>query len=356
MKRLICIQKNMSERKHLIIGPVDMDLKNLYSLVGIFIAIIFVSALSVSHGVLELTFTDVIYSFMGHTLTADQEFAIYDSRLPRLIMAGMVGFCIAMVGAILQSLMRNPLADASLLGLSQGSIVAIMVVLFYFPSFPFIYLPFVALSGGLFVGLLLLILVGKYNQGGIAILLMGVAVTTTLSSISSMFLLHFDVSKAYSIGLWTQGSLGNSIMENAFNFFIWFIVALSGLVFICRPIRIYDLGDQLALSLGENIGFSKITIIVFAVLITSASVSAVGPIAFLGILCPHLCDFITISNGRTRILLSGFMGAFVLITADMLTRLSTGAYYMPIGLTTVIVGAPLFFITLRLQQIRQTRQ
>ncbi len=349
------IQKTIDGRHRLHLLYFNMDTHNLFTLVWLALGIIFAMGWSIQSGTESVSFIEVLQSFVGYDLGADKEFAIYDNRMPRIIMAGLVGCCVAMVGAILQSLMRNPLADPGLLGLSQGSILTIMVTMFYFPNLPHIYYPWFALLGGLAVGFLLLFLVGKHNQGGIAILLMGIALETVLSSISSIMILHFDVTRSYNIAQWAQGSLFYSSWDYVLEFMVWFTLALAGLIFLCKPLRVYDLGDQMALSLGERITVSKPILLIFTVLITAASVSAVGPMAFLGVLCPHLVDFVTKASGRSRVFLSGMVGAFVLIIADYITRTNLTYLYMPIGMTIIMVGVPLFIVTLRLRYLQIAR-
>lgn len=346
----------LNGRRYMQLGAVTLDLGNLMAFLGMCGVILVMVCISISNGTTDVSFWNVLQGIFGWDLDADKKFAIFDNRMPRIVMAMMAGFMVAVVGALLQSLAQNPLADPGILGLSQGSVLAIMLMIVFYPNAPQILFPLTGMLGALAVGAVLLLLVGKYNQGGIVVLLMGIAVETTLSSVSSILVLHTPVEISYQLRQWAMGSLVYSSWASVINMALWMIFCAGIIVFFGHRLKIYDLGDQVAVSLGENIRRSKPVLVFCAVMVTAYSVSAVGPLTFLGILAPNLADFISRSRGANRLILGGTMGALLLVTADFITRKMTLYMYMPVGMTLVIVGVPLFVTTLRLRYMRSKQR
>lgn len=313
------------------------------------------AGLSLSLGATRIGPGETLQALFGGDTDADQAFALFQVRLPRILLGFMAGWCVALTGAMLQSLSQNPLADPGLLGLSQGSLVAVMVLLVFFPQVPQAVAPLAALAGALGVGALLLLLVDWRNAGGLAILLMGIALETTLSSVTSILILYAPPETSHGLSEWLAGSLLRSDWPAIAGFAPWFALSLPVVLLLGPRLRTFDMGDTMAMALGEEVRRSKPFILVAAVLLSSASVTAVGPLVFLGILAPHLAGFLTRAAGRARLALSALMGGLLVIAADILTRTATGGVAVPTGLAIVIVGAPLFIVALRLRALRQSR-
>ncbi|WEX08015.1 iron ABC transporter permease [Chelativorans sp. AA-79] len=328
---------------------------DLAALGGLLTAILAAAIVSLTTGTTPITLGDAAASLWRGPDSGDLSFAIWDVRLPRILMGVMVGGSIALTGAMLQSLSQNPLADPGLLGLSQGSMTALMVIFVLFPATPQGVLPLAALGGGLAVGALLIFLVGRGNAGGMAILLMGIAVETSLSSMTSILVLYTPPEVSLALAEWMAGSLFRSSWDSLATFTPWFALGVPAILLLGRSLRSYDMGDQVAMSLGENLPFSKPIILVTAVLLTSAAVSAVGPLAFLGVMAPHLANFISPTSGRARLMLSVAVGALLVVCADMMTRGFAGDIPLPTGLAIVMLGVPMFIVTLRLRAMRRMR-
>ncbi|MEM7256582.1 MAG: iron chelate uptake ABC transporter family permease subunit [Pseudomonadota bacterium] len=140
---------------------------------------------------------------------------------------------------------------------------------------------------------------------------------------------------------------------NVARFAVWFLISMLALLLIGKSLRAYDLGDQMAMALGEPVSFSKPLILVTVAAISSASVSLVGPLAFVGILAPHLANFLSRATGKSRLLLASVMGGLLVMSADIITRVTATDVYLPFGLSTVIIGAPASMLTVRLSAIRR---
>lgn len=331
----------------------QIRLYNLGAALALCLACGALAALAVSIGAQDAGLADLLRSLTGEPLDPASAYALWTVRLPRIVIGFLAGGAVALSGAVLQSLARNPLADPGLFGLNQGSMVAIMLLLVFLPAAPREILPLAALLGGLGVGLLLIWLVGGARSGGLAILLMGLAVETLLSAVTSILILYTPPETSYGLSAWLAGSLFQANWSGAAAFAPWFAVGLIGIAVFGRSLAVYDLGPDMARAIGEPVARSRPLILVFAVLMSSTAVSAVGPLTFLGVLAPHLAAFVSPATGRARLVLSSLMGGALVVASDCLLRGLPSTTALPIGLAITLVGVPLFMITLRLRTLRR---
>lgn len=333
----------------------QIRLGNLAAAVTLAVATVVLAVVSLGIGAIAIGPVDLLAAVFGPALTDDQAFALWDVRLPRLLMGFMAGWCVAMTGAILQSLARNPLADPGLFGLNQGSMVVIMLLLVFVPDAPRGLIPFAAVTGGLGVAVLLLWLVGGGRTSGLAILLMGIAIETVLSSVGSILILYTPRETSYALSDWMAGSLFQASLTTTAIFAPWFLLSLPAAILIGRALRCYDLGAETAMALGEPATWTRPLLLVLSVLLSAAAVTAVGPLVFLGVIAPHLAGFLSPANGRARLILAGLTGGLLVIAADALTRSIGGDMGLPIGLSLTMIGVPLFILSLRLRALKTLR-
>ncbi|MFS8038926.1 FecCD family ABC transporter permease [Xanthobacter sp. AM11] len=333
----------------------QVRLGNLYC--GAFLALtaVLLAALSVGIGTTRTGLSDLIAALAGRALGQDEAFALHDVRLPRILIGFMAGWLVALAGAMLQSLARNPLADPGLFGLSQGSMILIMLLLVLVPGAPKAMIAPAALLGGLAVAGLLIWLVGGERSGGLAILLMGIAVETVLSSLGSILILYTPSETSFALSEWMAGSLFLASWGGIGLIAPWFLLSLPGAFLVGRALPGYELGDEMAMAIGEPVARSRPAILLLAVALSAAAVTAVGPLMFLGVLAPHLAGFLSPAIGRARLFLSALAGGILIVAADALTRGLAGDMAMPLGLALTVIGVPLFILTLRLNALRRHR-
>ncbi|RBO52379.1 iron ABC transporter permease [Rhodovulum sp. BSW8] len=327
---------------------------NLLAGLGLVLAVLALGLISLGVGATRTGPAELIGTLLG-TGSGDGAFAILEVRLPRIALGFLAGWCVALVGAALQSLARNPLADPGLLGLSQGSMAAIVLMLVFLPAAPLGLIPLAAIGGGLAVAGLLIALVGGARAGGMAILLMGIAVETVLSSLTAILILYAPPETSYALSDWLAGSLFQASWGAIAALGPWVALSLPAIAILGRPLRVLDLGDEMAMSLGDPVLRSRPAILLAAVVLTSAAVTAVGPLSFLGVMAPHLAGALTRSTGRARLVLSGLMGGLLVVAADTLSRGVGGGIALPIGLSLTMIGVPLFILTLRLRLLAAMR-
>lgn len=312
-----------------------------------------VGLVSVSVGTTTTSVHDIWLLVTGQLTDSDRLYAMWDVRLSRIVLGFMAGWCVALTGAMLQSLSQNPLADPGLLGLSQGAMVMILVCMVFFPVYSAGWLPFAAIVGSLGVALLLLLLVGRHNTNGLSIILMGIAVETVLSSVTSILLLYTPAETSVALATWMAGSLFFSSWDAIAGFAPWFFLSFPAMFMIGHVLRTYDMGDQMAMALGEPVARSRPLVLLVAVVLTAAALTAVGPLMFLGIMAPHVMSFIAPATGRIRLLMSAMMGGFLVVCADTLTRTFAGDIALPVGLSLMMIGIPVFILSLRLRNLRR---
>lgn len=296
---------------------------------------------------------DLWAALIGDFVPDAKSYALLDVRLPRILLGFMVGWAVALSGAVLQSLARNPLADPGLFGFSQGSMIMIMLLMLLLPLAPKSLIAVAAVVGGLCVAGLLLWLVGGARTTGLAIVLMGIAIETVLSSFGALLLLYLPTETSIVLSEWLAGSLFQASWTLVTAFMPLFLLSLAGVLFIGRALTAYDLGGDMAMAIGEPVARSRPLLLLFAVILSAAAVTAVGPLMFLGVLAPHIAVFLSPATGRSRLLLSGLMGGILVVAADALTRSLAAGVPLPLGLSLTLIGVPLFILALRFQALRK---
>ncbi|SCM78470.1 Iron ABC transporter permease [uncultured Pleomorphomonas sp.] len=328
-------------------------LGNLRAAAGLVALVAAIAVLSAGFGTTRAGMLDLLREIIGADLTDAQSYALWTVRLPRIALGFMTGWAVALSGAMLQSIARNPLADPGLLGVSQGSMTTIMLLLVLVPAAPKALVAGMAVGGGLSVALLLIWLVGGERSSGLALLLMGIAVETVLSSVGAMLLLYTPPEISLSLADWMAGSLFAADWPTVAAFAPLFALSMAGAFLVGARLSVYELGGEMAVSLGESVRWSRPAILILAVVLSASAVTAVGPLIFLGVLAPHIAGFLSPATARARLYLSGLTGGALVIAADAISRGGATGIPLPVGLALTLIGVPLFILTLRLQALRR---
>jgi len=264
-------------------------------------------------------------------------------RLPRIAAALVVGMSLATAGAALQALFRNPLADPGLVGTSSGAALAVVGVMAL--GIGGISLPLAACGGGLLATALLLTLARLMGGGELALLLMGLVVSSFVGAVIGILLLFSDNLALRSAMSWLSGQLGSADAAQL----MWASpLALTGvamLLILGRDLDCLMLGEDDARSLGVSVSRTRLLTAIGAALVVGAAVSLSGIIAFVGMMVPNACALVIGGERRRLILISGFVGALFLLLMDTLARCVAWPVDMPVGLLVGFVG-PLGFLWL----------
>ena len=283
----------------------------------------------------------------GCGLTSEQQAILFDLRLPRIFLAGAVGMCLAAAGAGYQALLRNPLAEPYLLGVSNGAAVGTMTALVFLGAYEWTR-PVLAFAGALFATLLVYQLArGRAGSTPERLILAGVIVTTFLSSAIVFITTMMDATRIRSFTFWLLGDLSGTTTKLLA---VTLIVAVVGVVILAihaRQLNLMMLGERDAFDLGVEVGRVRLTVFVAASLLVGASVAASGSVGYVGLVVPHLVRLSFGGDNRTVIPAAAIAGAAFVIVADTIARTVIAPRELPVGAITALIGAPLFIYLLK---------
>ncbi len=270
---------------------------------------------------------------------------IYNIRLPRSIVAALVGINLALSGAILQAVMKNPLADPHIIGISSGAGLLGILVMLAFPGFAYLVTP-AAFIGAMGAALLIYILAWKNGIRPIRIILAGVAVSAFLSAgISALLIFYSD--RVHSALMWMVGGLSARSWPQVE--MLWpytLICAVLALLAACH-LNILQLGDELAKGLGLRVGLTRIMLSALAALLAASAVSVVGLLGFVGLIVPHTARLLVGSDYRVLLPATLLLGAGTVTFCDTIARTIVAPVELPVGIIMAVLGAPFFLYLLR---------
>jgi iron complex transport system permease protein len=330
----------------------------IYGILGLSLLLVVMVALATSIGSVKIPFLTISSILLSKlplvevtpTWASTWETIVMEIRLPRVILAGVVGAALAIAGATYQGLFRNPLADPYLIGVAQGAALG-AVIGFLVPlswhGMEFGIVPLLAFSGALISTFIVYSLarVGK-TLPMTTLILAGVALGALLGSIVS-YLIISSGEKMHGIIFWLMGSFSLSQWSEVKMVLPYVVVGAIIILLYARPLNVMQLDEEQAQQLGINVEKLKLVLLAAATLITAAAVSFVGTIGFVGIIIPHAVRLIWGADHRFLLPLSVLTGAIFLILADLIARTALAPTEIPIGVITALCGAPFFLYLLR---------
>lgn len=312
------------------------------------LAIVFVLASVI--GSQRLPIAGSLCAFTGKSncaLSAEERAILFDIRLPRILLAGAVGTCLAAAGAAYQALLRNPLAEPYLLGVSNGAAVGTMASLVFFSSFAWSR-PVFAFAGAAFATFVVYRLArGRAGATPERLILAGVIVTTFLSSAIVFITTVMDATRIRSFTFWLLGDLSGTTSSLLTVTFIAAALGVAALATNARALNLMMLGERDAFDLGVEV--TRVRLIVFgaASLLVGASVASSGSVGYVGLVVPHLVRLSFGSDNRLVIPAAAIAGATFVIMADTMARTIIAPRELPVGAITALIGAPLFVYLLK---------
>jgi iron complex transport system permease protein len=284
------------------------------------------------------------------SLTSPDAVILFRTRVPRVLLAAIVGGALATAGAALQALLRNPLADPHLLGVSSGAALAGVCALVLHPVFfgRTLVVPAAAFAGALAS---MWIVVGASRVGGrldsYTLLLVGVIYNAFAGALLMFINSVVDFYQAHGVLFWLMGSLGASDYGVVAALALYTLTGLAVLVVRARDLDCLSLGDDRAAELGVDVERARLVVFVAASLLVGAVVSVSGMIGFVGLVVPHLMRMMIGADHRVLLPASYLGGAIFLVWADTIARTALGGTEVPVGVVTALCGAPFFTYLLR---------
>ncbi|WP_042352911.1 FecCD family ABC transporter permease [Bacillus massiliigorillae] len=310
-----------------------------------FVLLIAFIIISIGIGSVYISPTETIKTIFGSG-EALSETIVWDLRIPRVLIAVLVGINFAISGALLQAVMRNPLADPGLTGVSSGAAVTVLCIMLLFPSLGQ-WIPLAAVIGGGVAVTIVYALAWKKNGiSPVRIILSGVAVNAVFGGITGLLSILYS-DRLPSALQWLNGSLSAKGMGDVSILFPYSLIGWVLALFCIRSANILSLGENVAVNLGENTNRIRIVLSFVAVYLAAISVSVVGLLGFVGLIVPHMSRFLVGSNYRLLLPMSMVLGAVVLLAADTIGRSLFAPLDIPAGIVMAMVGGPYFLYLMR---------
>lgn len=321
-------------------------------LLGAGLVLCVLCVLSVAFGAREVTFTEIVAGLGGDVRGVGEAAVV--ARVPRTVLAVLVGAALGLSGAGMQAVTRNPLADPGILGVSGGAALAVVIGIVCFGlANPTAYLA-VAITGAA-VAAVFVYGVGSLGRGGatpLKLTLAGAAISAAFASLTSAILLP-RVDAMETFRFWQIGGVGGATWDRIA--LVLPVLAIGAVIcLVCaRGMNSLALGDDLATGLGENVVRTRLIAASGAVILCGAATAVAGPIAFVGLVIPHMCRLLAGTDHRWLLPFCAVAGAGLLVAADIIGRVVARPEEIEVGIITAFIGAPVFIWIVRRQKVRE---
>jgi len=295
---------------------------------------------------------DVMKTVLGlETGNADHVFIVMTLRLPRMLVAWLVGMALGVAGSIVQGLTRNPLASPDLTGVTAGASLAAVTLIVAFPQVPFTFVPMAAFIGGVMVALLLYLLAWRTTHAGgdsspLRLIMVGIGLSAVLSAIISFVITFAEIWQVERAMLWLAGSVYATDWNDVRTLVPWLAVCLPLALFTARDLNGLSLGEDMALGLGIPVALQRGVLLLLAVALCGAVVSVAGAIGFVGLIAPHVARRLVGPLHEAGLPLSAVIGGLLVVLSDLVGRTIAAPAEIPVGLIIALVGAPFFIYLL----------
>lgn len=321
--------------------------KKILIIIVAFILLVAITVLCVFIGTVQFSFSEFIESINGRVKEGYLYQIINNVRIPRIITGILVGMNLAVAGALLQGILRNPMASPNIIGVNAGAGFMAVVLMTILPSY-LLFLPVASFLGALFASLLIygISMNSSGNSSTVHIVLAGVAISAFLNSLTSgIMMFNTDVlDVTYS---WMVGSLSGRSWSAVRSVLPYSMVGLLAALSLAPKANLFYLGDEVASSIGLKTGLYRIIIIIISSILAGSAVSTAGAIGFVGLIAPHSARIIIGGDYKYLIPLSAIFGGILLVISDTLARTIFQPIELSVGIITGVIGAPFFLFLLR---------
>jgi len=312
----------------------------------LFILAITLFLFSIALGNNGLSFADVWMTLIGQG-TEGNALVIGTLRLPRVIVAILVGAALSVSGAILQGLIRNPLASPDLIGITNGAALAAVTFITYFAGTVSIqWLPAAAFAGAGLISIVIYLLAWSKGVTSTRLVLIGIGISATASSLTMLMIILSPMSSASQAFTWLTGSIYGASWDNVYALLPWVIIFLPAALIYARNVNVQELGDEMAQGLGASVQLHRGLLLLICVALAGSAVAIAGAIGFIGLIAPHIARKLVGPSFDALLPVSALIGSLMLMGADMVARTAFQPMDIPAGVFTAGVGAPFFIYLL----------
>jgi len=338
-----------------IFNHLDFIRRPIYATMLVFLVVLIVMILSAGSGEFPLSPSNVVSALFGFGDEFNQTILI-DFRLPRIVLALFVGMALAVSGAILQGITKNPLASPDLIGVTAGASFAVVLFLTLFSdennslTVSIQWLPLFAFLGATLTALIVFALSWKNGIAPFRLLLIGIAVAAFMQAGTTIWILMGPIYQASQATIWTTGSIYGANWSQVYVMMPWAILLIAISLLLRREMNILELGDDIATGVGSQVQRNRVLLLLVSTGLTGIAVAFAGGIGFVGLLAPHIARRIVGPKFQSMVLFSAGIGALLVLIADWIGRVAFTPIEVPAGVWTAAVGAPYFIFLLITQR------
>ncbi|QXQ09836.1 iron chelate uptake ABC transporter family permease subunit [Paeniglutamicibacter sp. Y32M11] len=302
------------------------------------VAVALIGALAVAGmamGSFTLTPAEVLQALLGQG-TAKTELVVISWRLPRVLMAIVIGGALGISGAIFQSLTRNPLGSPDIIGFNAGAYTGALISMLLLGG-GFLSTTIGAFAGGLATAAVVYLLAFKRGIHGFRLIIVGIGISAMLGSINTWMIIKADLQLALMAAIWGSGSLNTAGWERAVPLLLIAVALVPALMLLSRPLQGLEMGDDAAAAQGISTEGAKLWLLVIGVCLTAICTAAAGPISFVALAAPQIARRMT-ASGRVSMVSAAVFGALLLLASDLLAQHALAPIQLPVGVVTVSLG------------------
>lgn len=289
---------------------------------------------------------EVVAALRGRAVDPQVAMIVLDIRLPRAILAFLVGIALAVSGAIAQAVMRNPLAEPGLLGINSGAAAAAMIVIVGLGLANGLVVSVAAFAGAALMTLAIWILSWRNGTSSLRIILVGIGLSSLGGAVTSLFTAFGDIQQIQRAMVWLAGSVQDADWPKIAVLALWMPLPLAAVLFFARELDTIGLDDETARSIGQRVDLMRGLMVLACTLLSAAAVAAVGLIGFVGLVAPHMAFRLVGYGHRSRLPAAALLGGLLVLGADLLGGVLAAPARLPAGLVTALIGVPFFALLL----------
>lgn len=309
------------------------------------VLVLLFSIVATGIGAVFITPAEIVSTLIGKG-EGNYAFIILNYRLPRIAVALLTGAGLAVSGAILQGIVRNPLASPDVIGLTKGAGLAAIIVIILFPKSPAGVLPIASFAGAALVAVALYLLAYKKGIKPATLALVGIAIGAIAQAGIQYLMIKYPVDVNAALA-WLTGSLWGKSWDQVFGLLPWMVALLPLSFLLAIKLDVLNLGDDIAYGLGENVEHLRLLLLAVAVALAGVSVAVVGTIGFVGLIAPHIARQLVGAKHQFLLPAAALIGILLILIADSFGRGLIPPIEIPAGIFTALIGAPYFLFLLR---------
>lgn len=333
------------------IASARIPIRSIVVCVLLVLAAFCVTLISLSTGDFDVSVADAARALFG-TTSSEVELVVTQWRLPRVLLALLLGGALGVSGAIFQSLTRNPLGSPDIIGFNVGAYTGAIAVMLLLRG-NYVQVAAGAMAGGLFTAFAVYLLAFKKGVQGFRLIIVGIAVSALLGSINTWMLIKADLMWAMSAAVWGAGSLNEVGWTQFYPVLVLTLVLVPLALALGGRLRLLEMGDDAARALGVRAEPARVALVIVGVALTAMATAAAGPIAFVSLAAPQLARRLTKGAG-IELVPSAFMGVLLLVASDLIAQRAFAPAQLPVGVVTVSLGG-IYLVWLLARNARRSR-